>query len=123
MLLQEARSRGDGFGGLGPACEGNARPRPQPGKIPAQSKFFYGMVNRNIRGCRRTLEVNMSRIYDATLVESERVSASRYLKLVQGRPEDIKSVRFVPPRIGTRGDFGSFVVEHTKALYAVKRRK
>lgn len=65
----------------------------------------------------------MSHIYDATLVESERVSASRYLKLVQGRPEGIKSVRFVPPRIGKRGDFGSFIVEYTKAPYAVKGRK
>ncbi len=65
----------------------------------------------------------MSRIYDATLVSSERVSASKFLKLASSQQENIKSVRFVPPRIGKRNDFGSFLVEYTKGFYTVANNK
>lgn len=63
----------------------------------------------------------MSHIYDATLVESERVSPSKFLRLAQENPEAIKSVRFVMPRRGkkTRNRFGSFVVEYAKPEYQV----
>jgi hypothetical protein len=61
----------------------------------------------------------MSRIYDTQLVEWERVSASKYLKLVREEQTNIKSVRFVPPKVGKRRDFGSFVVEYARPFYTV----
>lgn len=64
----------------------------------------------------------MSHIYDATFVESERVSAARFLKMADEQA-DIKAVRFVPPKLGRRGDFGSFVVEYVKPFYTVNKKK
>lgn len=65
----------------------------------------------------------MSRIYDATLVSSERLSASKFLKLARSQQENIKTVRFIPPRIGRKNDFGSFLVEYTKGFYTVADSK
>lgn len=44
----------------------------------------------------------------------KRLSASKFLKLATHQPEKIKSVRFVLPKIGKKGDFGYFVVEGKK---------
>lgn len=61
----------------------------------------------------------MSRIYDATLVKNERVSASKLLKLLEREQENVKFVRFVLPKLGRKNDFGHFEVDYKQGVYAV----
>lgn len=63
----------------------------------------------------------MSRIYDATLVKNERVSATKLLKMLEQEQENVKSVRFVLPKLGRKNDFGHFDVDYKKGVYAVLR--
>lgn len=44
-------------------------------------------------------------------ISSEKVSAREFLSLKSRRPDDIKTVKFVAPRLGTKG-FGAFDVEY-----------
>jgi hypothetical protein len=55
-------------------------------------------------------------VIDLMPVESERLSASKFLKLVRENPGIIKSSRIVTPATGTR-DFGSFTVVYTRPVY------
>lgn len=63
----------------------------------------------------------MSRVYDAVFVRTERLSPSKFLRVAS--QENVKSVRFIPPKIGKKGDFGSFLVEYTKGFYEVANTK
>jgi hypothetical protein len=53
---------------------------------------------------------------DLMPVEAERLSASKFLKLVQENPGIIKSSRIVTPTPGAR-EFGSFDVVYTRPVY------
>lgn len=55
-------------------------------------------------------------VIDLLPVESEKLSASKFLKLVQENPGLIKSSRIVTPAAGARG-FGAFDVVYTRPVY------
>lgn len=49
-------------------------------------------------------------------IERERLSAKKFLKLVQERPSVIKTAKVIPPIPGSPG-FGSFEVVYTRPMY------
>ena len=58
-------------------------------------------------------------IFDAVPVTQSRVSASDFLEISEKTPDNIREVRFIPPRIGGKG-FGCFDVKFSMPRFVIK---
>ena len=65
----------------------------------------------------------MARTIEMEPVYTERVTPRRYLKVYNEDPEEIDSVRIVPPRIGTLRDFGSFQIKRKTPTFQMVNPK
>jgi hypothetical protein len=56
---------------------------------------------------------NMSRIYVGGFLSLEKVvTPKEFLGIVKSNPQSIKHVKFIPPVLGDRNDFGKIKVEY-----------
>ncbi|MBJ2254592.1 hypothetical protein JFT59_25715 [Pseudomonas sp. MF6784] len=62
---------------------------------------------------------NRGNIFDAYLISGRKsVSAEEYIDIIRSDRDDVKSAKFVPPKIGSEG-FGRFDIELTSSTYEV----
>lgn len=62
---------------------------------------------------------NRGNIFDAYLISGKKsVSADEYIDLIRNDRDEVKSAKFIPPKIGSEG-FGRFEVELSSTTYEV----
>lgn len=66
--------------------------------------------------------MSISQALDAFPVQTETLDAKSFLDVAEKRPQQIKRVTVIPPKLGSKG-FGSFQVEYVYPIYKTSHGK